>query len=120
MPIYRQVEMQHNIKLRTKAFITFFCVITPGASDDDDDDDDAADDDADADADADHSDQQLLSLPFVLSHLVLICLHDDIHDLITENRYERKYKDAQKKSCNIDSIRKYVDFCGRLVPFVAK
>ena len=105
--------MQHNIKLRTKAFITFFCVITPGASDDDDDDDDDADDDADAD-------QQLLSLPFVLSHLVLICLHDDIHDLITENRYERKYKDTQKKSCNIDSIRKYVDFCGRLVPFVAE
>ena len=31
----------------------FFCVITPGASDDDDDDDDDADDDADAD----HSDQ---------------------------------------------------------------
>ena len=62
-----KVEMQHNSKLWTKAFITVYCVITPGASDDhlDDDDYDDNDDIADvpADADADHSDQQLLSLP---------------------------------------------------------
>ena len=94
------LEMQHNSKLWTKAFITVYCVITPGASDDflDDDDDDDCDDndygdddiDDDADAadaaDADHPYKQLVSLPCdsVSSHLVLTCIHDDILDLIIE------------------------------------